>query len=306
MPSSDYALQAVKGIKESFDNAAKNDILQYKNVPIFTFETTEEYSEIFTSTESMSGVVELAEGQTPPTLALQDGYSVTITEKSFGGAIELTRRMIRQAKDSTTKIDTFVQRQRNALLRTNRAKFLTTIHGMLNDAFVGASYLAPDTAAICATHTWKSGATFSNNTTSALSLSAWEAVEGVGGAFVDSAGIYFPMNFDTIVVKKGGSAAIMAKKLFASNIAPTHVADVNIFEGGSVTVIETPGITSATAWFAMDSMQDSPLYVGINSFPYLDEPIIQNNASVRTNCFGDYKVGVNNMPFAIYGSTGTV
>lgn len=299
----DYALQAVKGIKESFDNAATNDLLQYKNVPIFTFETTTEFSEIFTSTEGMSGVKELAEGETPPTLTLADGYSVTLSDKTYGGAIEVTRKMMLQAKDSTTMIDKYIQRQRNQILQTGRQSFLSNIYTLLNDAFTGSYYLAPDTAALCATHTWATGNTFVNNTTSALTTAAWEAVVKAGGAATDPSGKYRPISYNTIVVKLGSTVAQTAKKLFASNIAPTHIADVNLYEG-SVRIIETPGITSDTAWFAMDSAFASPLYIGIHNMPYLDEPIVQNNGSIRSNMWADYKVGVNNMPFSIFGSTG--
>ncbi len=302
--TSDYALQAIKGIKESFDNAATNDLLQYKNVPIFSFETTTEFNEIFTSTEGMDGVIELAEGQTPPVLTLADGYSVTLSDKTYGGAIEVTRKMLLQAKDSTTMIEKFIQRQRNQILKTGQQKFLTNIYGLLNDAFTGAIYLAPDAAALCATHTWNSSATFVNNGTAALSLSAWDAVVKAGGAAVDPSGKYRPITYNTIIVKMGSTASNTAKRLFAEKISPTHVADVNIYEG-TVRIIETPGITSDTAWFAMDSSFESPLYIGINNMPYLDEPIVQNNGSVRSNMFSDYKVGINNMPFNVYGSTGT-
>ncbi len=307
MTTADYALQAVKGIKTSFDNAATNDLLQYKNVPIFSYETTSEFTEIFTSTEGMSGVIELAEGQTPPTLTLSDGRSVSLSDKTYGGAIEITRKMMLQAKDSTTMIDKFITRQRNQILQTGRQNFLTNVYMLLNDAFAGTYYLAPDGVALAGTHSWVNGNTFSNAGTAVLSQSAWDAVVEIGGAAVDSAGKFRPITYDTIIVKLGSAAATMAKKLFANGITPTSVADINIYNG-TVKVVEVPGITSANKnfWFAMDSKIESPLYIGINNMPYLDEPIPQNNGSVRSNMWADYKVGINNMPYGIYASNGTV
>lgn len=302
----DYVLQAVKGIKESFDNAASNSILRYKDSRIFDFETTSEFQEIFTSTEGLSGSRELGEAETPPTLALEDGYSVTLTDQRFGGAIEVTETDRIRMKDNTTMIDKFLQRQRNQLLLDNQNLFLTNVFGLLNDAFDGNTYLAPDgDPLISDSHTWASGGTFDNKGTAALSQTAMDAVVQYGGAFTDPAGKPMPIDFDTIIVKKGSANAIMARKLFASGITPTAVNDINIYEG-QYTIIETPYITAANAnyWFVMSSKLMSPLYVGINKMPSLNEPIRQNNEAIRTNATGFYKVGINNMPFAIWGSTG--
>lgn len=300
-----YVNQALKGVKESFDNGAANDILKYRDSRIFDFETSSEFQEIFTSTEGLTGSKELAESETPPTLKLEDGYAVTLTDKRFGGAIEVTEVDRVRMKDSTTAVDKYITRQRNQLLLNNRHLFLSNVFALLNDAFAGATYLAPDGDPLCSTsHTWKSGGTFSNKGTAALSEQAIDDLEALGGSFTDPAGVEMPLDFDTIIVKKGSSAAKMAKKLFAHHIAPTAVADINIYEG-TKTIIETPYITSATAWFAMDSRYPSPLYVGINEMPQLRDPIKQNNEAIRSNVTGFYKVGINNMPWSFYGSDGT-
>jgi len=308
MNSQDIAVGAVKGISEVFKNSATNKILEYKNIPIFSMKTTSELSEIFTSTEGMSGVKKLAESETPPSLSIGQGASVTLVADTYGGAIEVTRKMLLEAKDNTLKIREIVNDLSSDLLLANNANFLSVIYGMLNDGFTGATYLTPEATPVSlfhATHTWGSGRTFSNTGTAALSQTAWDAVVKQGGAFVDATGKYMPQTYDTILVKLGSSAATMAKKLFAEKISPTTVGDVNIY-AGSVRVIETPGIESDTAWFAMNTKFKSPLYVGITNMPYLDEPIKEKNGSVWTNCFGDFKTGIKNMPFNIYGSTGTV
>ncbi len=304
---SDYALQAVKGIKKSFDNAASMKIKEYQNSRLFQFNNTPEVTEIFTSTEGMTGAKQLGDLETPPSLALEDGYSVSISENRFGGAITLPETVYRRdSNDMTLKVNSYLQRQRNQLLVTNVHLFLTEIHKMYNEAFSSASaYLAPDAVEICGTHSWKSGAQFDNGVTAALSESAIDTAMEYAGGFTDASGRPMPLNFDTIVVKKGSATARTAKKLFAFGISPVAVNDINIYEG-EFTIIETPYITAANKanWFLIDSSKENPLYVGIGEYPTLREPIKEANEAIRTNCTGFWKQGVINMPFAIYGSTG--
>jgi len=306
----EYALQRVKGIKKSYDNAQSMKIMQYKDNRIFDFYTTTEVFEIFTSTEGMTGAKELSSAETPPTLEMQDGYSVQISERRWGGAIELLEHEYRrEANDATLKVDMALKRKRNQLLVSNTNLFLTEVFKFLNFAFATTYYAAPDTKAFIADdHTWKSGTTFDNKTTAALSEAAVDAAVEAGGAMVDSAGVPMPVNFDTIIVKKGSANARLAKRLFASGISPIAVADINIYEG-EFTIIETPYITSANKayWFMYDSKDPNgnPLKVGIGEMPTLREPIKQNNEAIRTNCTGFYKLGITNMPYSWYGSDGT-
>lgn len=302
----EYALAAVKGVKKSFDNAASADIMQYKDSRLFTFAATSEWTEIYNSTESMSGVKELAENEAPPVCTLDEGYQVSLTAKRFGGAIELTETDMQRAGDNTTLIDQYIQRKRNMLLVSLKSQFLTNIFALYNDAFTGTSYLAPDGAALCATHTWNSGGTFANNVTTVFGQGAVETMEEYAGAFTDAKGIAMPLTFNTIVVKKGSAAAREAKKLFGMyGMKPTSVSDINIYEG-EYTLVETPYITTANKlnWFALAQNMENPLYVGILKMPAMNSPIVQNNESIRSNATGFYKVGIQNMPIAIYGSTG--
>ena len=89
---SEYTLANVKGVKKSFDNAAEADILKWKDTRLFNIVETTEWSEIFNSTESMDGIIELSENQTPPTCSLDEGYQVTLSPQRFGGAIEITEK----------------------------------------------------------------------------------------------------------------------------------------------------------------------------------------------------------------------
>jgi len=309
MTSADYVLQAVKGIKKSFDNACRNRIEEYMKQGYIQFYNTSEVSEIYTSTEGMTGVTELGELTTPPSLALEDGYSVTITEKRFGGALIVPEKVYRRdGRDSTWKVDQFLQRQRNQLLKTSMQKLMTDSHLMLNEAFSsGSIYLAPDSVEVCGSHTWASGTTFDNGVTAALDSDAYDTAWEYAGAYTDPAGKEDPLNWTHIVVKKGSAAHREAIRLFAKEIKPTAVNDINIYEG-EITVVETPYITTAnkTNWFLYDlSKEMSPLAVGIGEYPTMREPIKESNEAIRTNATDFRKQGVINMPGQIYGSDGT-
>lgn len=307
MAVADYTVQDVKGIKKSFDNASRLTIEKYQNVPIFDIQVTDEYSEIFTSTEGMSGVIQLGEEQTPPTLKLEDGYSITLTSERFGAAIQVTSTDQVKMGDSTVKVRQFLTRQRDQILRTLKYKFLTQIHLMLNEAHDSTSdYLAPDGVELCGAHTWATGTTFDNSATAALDSAAVDTAMEFGGAFTSADGKQMPQTYDTIVVKLGSAAARTAKKLFAEGITPTAVDDINIYEG-EFTIIETPMITTANKlyWFMFDlSTYPTPLHAGITKMPRMEAPIVQNNGAVRSNVEGFWNQGINNIPFNVYGSTG--
>ena len=309
MTPAEFALQAVKGIKKSFDNGMGNKIDQYMDNRIVAMYPTDEVFEIYTSTEGMTGAKKLARRETPPVLTLQDGYSIQIQENTFGGAIEVPFEDYKRWKnDSTLKVDQYLMRERNELMKTNTQLFLEEFFTFLNYAFATTYYAAPDTAALIGTHTWKTtgASTFDNSMTKALSMSAIEDLEEYGGRFQLADGKAMPINFDTIIVKTGSQNAREAKKLFAKDIKPTAVADINIYEG-TKTIVETPHITYANRnyWFARSSALENSLKIGIGMKPSLQEPIRQNNEAIRTNCMGVWKQGIVNMPFDYVGSTGT-
>lgn len=308
MDSTAYALQAVKGIKKSFDNALQNKLQEYMNQRYIKFYQTSEISEIYTSTEGLDGTKELSEVETPPSLTLEDGYSVTITEKRFGGGIVIPEKVYRRdGKDATWKVDQFLMRQRNQLLLDNVNLMLTRAHLMYNEAFSSSSaYLAPDAVEVCGSHAWSSGATFDNGVTNALDADEVDTAWDYAGRFTDPAGKPMPLNFTHIVVKKGSAASREALRMFAKEIKPVAVNDINLYEG-ALTVVETPYITYTNTkyWFMLDlSTYESPLAVGIGEYPTLREPMKESNESLRSNCTGFWKQGVINMPFQVYGSTG--
>ena len=306
--SADYAIQAVKGIKEDFDNAARESLDMYKDNQIFDFYSTDEVFEIYTSTESMSGVKELANSETPPILNLEEGYTVQIAEKRFGGAIVLDEPTYRRNKiDSTMKVDSYLAKKSAGLLRANMKYFLDECFLMLNDGFTGTYYKAPDAAAIFATHTWKTGGTFANNSTAVLSETAMDNSWEYAGAFKDAAGIENPLNWTHIIVKKGSANERIARKLFAESISPVAVGDINLYQG-TLTIVATPFISTANknCWYLRDASYDNSLKVGVGEYPTMREPLRLENEAVRTNVTGFFKLGNINMPFDWFASNGTV
>ena len=234
-------------------------------------------------------------------------YSVTLTDVRYGNAIEITETDQQKFKDGSAKVDTYLIRQRDNLLRDVQNTFITGLHGIYNDGFAGATYLAPDGVALFGSHSWNTAgsAAWDNSATAALSATAVDVAMAFGGDFKDGSGKPMPQTYDTIFVKLGGSAEREAKKLFAHDISPETTNNVNIYRG-EFTIVSSPYITDGAHWSMMDTkMHDSPVYAGIGSMPHLNAPIVQNNEAVRTNATGFWKLGINNQPFNMYGSDGT-
>lgn len=304
----DYVIHAGKGLRESFDNAVGTEIESFKDMRLFNIKTTSEWSEEFTSTEGLSGTKELSELEAPPVSNLNEGRTITLTPTRYGNSVMFSQTDWVKSKDNTTKVQEYLNRKKNALLVDVKYKLLDTMFYMYNYAFdSGATTLAPDGVELCGAHLDKAGSTwFTNKDTQAMDSGAIDTLEYYGGNFKDPQGKAMPIDFNTIIVKKGGSAAREAKKLFAFGIQPTQVSNVNIYEG-SKTIIETPMITSQTAWFAYDSNLpiDMPLYVGIVDPIQMHEPSVEKNLAVTYPVTGYWKVGINNQPVNFYGSNGT-
>ena len=308
MNKTDYAIQAVKGIKDVANNGVQENLLAYKDNRIFEFAESSETFEIFTSTEGVNGTIELGDAETPPLVSLEDGYSITVQEKRFGSGFTINEKtMKRDQGDSTIKVDEFIAENSKQVMTDSVNYFLTESFELLNDGFVGASYLAPDGAEIFASdHTWASGGTFSNETTAVLTETAVDDVEELAGAFTDASGKPMPLNFDILIVKKGSAAERMARKLFAESISPVAVGDINLYEGEK-TIVSTPYIKTENKlnWFLRDSRFKNALRVKIGQMPTMHEPIRLENEAVRVNVTGFMAVACTNMPFAWFGSTGS-
>lgn len=305
----DYANKQIKGLQPTFHNGCQENLEVYMKLGYLKMYDTSEVTEIFTSTEGMAGYTELGIHQTPDALKLDDGYNVTITEKRYGGALVVPTTVYkRHAKDNTWKVDDYIAEQSVQLMKTAIHKTVSDAHLMLNEAFdSGSDYLAPDGVEIAGSHSWNSGGTFDNSDTQALDTAAYDDAWEYAGAFTDASGKEMPLNWTDIVVKKGSAAHRTAIQLFAKEIVPNTVGDINIYEG-EIRVIETPFYTPAnkTKWSLFDlNIAPSPLAVGIGMYPTMDEPIMLENGALRSNVEDFRKQGVINMPFNVYMADGT-
>jgi len=307
--ASDYTNLAIKELQPIFKLALQANLEQYKANPFIKFYNTSEWSEIFSSTEGLSGFRKLGEEETPDVVSLNQGLNITLSAERQGLGMVVSQDTLVKAGDDTTKIDAYLMEQRNQLLKTATKAILDDAFYAYNHAFdTGSTINAPDGLELCATHIYNSGDTFTNETTGALSETTMNTADEYAGAFTDQAGKEMPLNWSAIMVKKGSAAARQAIKMFASNISPTSIDDVNIY-AGSLKVVETPFIstTNKAYWFLMDETilpKGSPVVCGMVQTPTFGEPIKLENESIRSNVTGYWKVGITNLPLNIYGSTG--
>lgn len=131
---------------------------------------------------------------------------MTQESEEYGHNIVITKKARVKMKDDTVQIARHVATLRNAAVIALYTKIEKMAHGLLNDAFAGATYLAPDGLSIINdAHLWNStGESFDNklSTGTAPATSVLDAVAAYGGAFTDSHGNEMPLNFRTIVCKK--------------------------------------------------------------------------------------------------------
>jgi len=303
----DYTNLAIKGLQEPFKLALQTNLEQYKANPFIKYYNTNEYAEIFSSLEGLTGSRSLGELETPDVVSLDQGYNITLTAGRNGVGMVVSQTTMVRAGDDTTKIDAYLMEQRNQILKTVSKQVMDDAFYAYNHAFDTASTInAPDGLELCATHTYNGGGTFTNETTGALSETTMDTAWEYAGAFTDQSGKEMPLNWTAIMVKKGSAAAKKAIQLFASNINPTAVDDINIY-AGMLKVVETPFIstTNKLNWFLIDeNIMDSPVICGMVKTPTFEDPITLENQSIRSNVIGYWKTGINKMPLNIYGSNG--
>ena len=310
MNSTDYVNQAFKGIKEVIHNAMSDSIEALKENRVIDFYNTTEAEEIFTSLEGITGIEELGDEETPPSLALEDGYKVSFEPDRFGGRLVIDERTrLVNANDGTTKVKGFLKEQTKQILMALQNKMLVSAFYMFNNGHNSSALtLAPDSVELWGTHTWSTGGTFNNSATAAMDADAIDDMEEFGGDFYDPTDTDRPFghDYDIITVKKGSDAARMAKRLFAYNISPIAVADINIYKGAK-TVVETPYITTANKayWSGRDSKFTNSMILGINKTPGMNDPIKQDNEAISSSVTAFWKRGVKNIPHEQYGSSGT-
>ena len=306
-----------KNIVESYDMQSKEAIKNSAVSRIFDIVDTTEYTESFNTTEAMDAPGYFDEGETLKESSTGKGYKVTFDSREFGHTITVTKKARLKAKDSTEKLLEVINREKNNAITTMMAFIETEAHKIFNEAFSSTTYLAPDGLCLCNdAHAWKStSATFDNLLSAGTVLSATvvDAAEKYAGAFTDAEGNAMPIMLNKILVKKWGTAAQAAKRLFgvknsAGQYSPTSVGAINIYEG-AYTIIETPYLTSDTAYFFLGDAEqmgiDNPLFINFMQRPQIEGEFTQiKNLNWEASVAASMKFGIRNLPVTVLGDDG--
>lgn len=304
-----YPAHIDEKVKVSFDlystEAMENSAI---NV-LFNVGDSSDYSKGYTSVEGGTGVDYFGEGADLNDVDNAEGYNTVGLAKEFGGKITVTKKEMLNERDETTLFDKIVEKKIPVLMSDMLNFAESEVMGLLNNGFTTA--LAPDGQAIFDTaHVYNStGATFSNRHATNIVAGSWAltALEAWAGAFTDANGKPMPVSPKTLVVKKGGSASVSFRQVLASNadMVATSVGNVNIYNNGDYTLIESPFITSDTAWYAFDSRRENPLIVDFVQRPTLEERQTRENLTQVTPASGSFRYGCYQLPTTWYGSDGT-
>lgn len=292
----------VKGTKKSFDLGFNNAFAEYqKDNRLCEMYNTLEFSEIFTSTESIDGFRKVGHQENPPIMNLDDGYSTTISEDRYAGKIIVSTTEQRKMKDNTVLVREFLTRQRNRALDLAMYELTVSANSILNDGFTGTTFVGPDSEALFSnSHTWNStGNTLDNLLTGTDLETLAEEIEEYGANFVDAKGKISPKTFDTIIVKKGSDAHRKAVQLYAKDITPTQINDINVYQG-TMTIIASPFITTATNVAYKASRGniggENSIKLGMGAKPTWQAQQISDNGDIFYRIESWWKLGIFQLP----------
>jgi hypothetical protein len=304
-----------KNVRISFDQGFQTRLMQSAYNKLFAVADTTEIVEKFNSTESMDLPQYVSEGQTLPITKLYKGYLTTFQGKGFGHRILVTKEARLSAKDDTLVLAMLIAREKQKALDAFDRFIETEAHKFFQNAFINTpGFTGPDGIGLIGTHVWNStGTTWTNLlVTQALNVDAVRQLEIAAGAFVDANGNVMPLRPDTVIVKKGSTASFQAKQLFGINMgqySPTVLGNVNIFQGGSYTMIETPffvndpaipSFVADTVYFFADSRMmanDNALFMHFLQRPRLEGEATQlPDLTYQYYFYGHFKAGIRALP----------
>ena len=306
-----------KNVRISFDQGFSARLMDSHYNKIFAVADTNEVVEKFNSTESMKLPKYVNESDILPVTKLEKGYLSYFTAAGFGDRIIVSKEARLYAKDDTLVLQQLLDRERVKTLDAFDWFIETETHKILNYGFVVTpGFTAPDGASlISANHIRNStGTTWSNLLAgAALDVTAVRLLEKAAGKFTDAQGNVIPLRPDTCIVKRGSTASFQAKQLFGINMgqySPTTLGNVNIFQGASYTLIETPFIwpllnggwvdCADTVYFFADSRflgQENPCFVHFVQRPRLEGEANQlPNLDWQYYFYWSFKFGIRALP----------
>lgn len=265
-----------------------------------------DYDKGFTAIEGGTGVDWVDEQANRPDVDTAESYEKVLSSREFGGKVIITKKERLKRKDPSVLMD-YVINKKVPVGVADMANFVEEkTMTMLNNGFTTA--LAPDGVAIFGNHTYKSsGNSFDNSSATAAGEAALTELEKYAGDFKDAFGKPMPISLTTLVVKKGSTAAKNFKQVLAGDnkLQAATIGNVNIHNNGTYTLVETPFITSDTAWYAFDPRKDNALVVEFVERPTMEEMIRRENGDEVQPLSGSMKFGCAYLPTNWYGSTGS-
>ena len=304
-----YPAHIDEKVKESFDMFSTEAMDNSSINVLFNVNNSNDYSKGYTSIEGGSGVDYFGEGADLNDVDSKEGYNTVGVAAEFGWKIRVTKKEMLNESDETTLFNLVIKSKIPVLMSTMLNFVEEQTMTLYNNAFTTA--LSPDAVSIInATHVYNSTwTTFSNRhaTNIVAGTAALTALEAWAGAFVDANGKPMPVSPKTLLVKKGGSASVAFRQQLATNadLVATTVGNVNIYNNGDYTLIESPFLTSDTAWFAYDSRAENPLVVDFVQRPTLEARQTRENLTQVTPASGSFRFLCAHLPTTIYGSDGS-
>ncbi len=312
MASWNFTAHQQERVKESFLQYAHAGMQETAVSKLFKVNNSNDYDRGYTTIEGWDEVGYFDEQENLKNVGLEEGYQTTGSSREFGWEVTITKKERLKAKDDTTIFNKVVNEKVPALVARTNAFIERQGHQLFNDGFVGDIHLAPDAVPIFGVHTWNSStATFDNGVTEVMSSTALDNLEAYGWAFTDAFGIEMPLTLNTLVAKTGWAASKLIKQLLEVNgwvglqMVANTTTNVNIYKGGRYNFIETPYITSSTAWFAHATNMDNSFIMDFIQNPMLEDMIVEKNLNQVFPISGSFRFGNFILPLDWYGSTGT-
>lgn len=314
-----YADQQIKGVKEDFLKASMVATEQSYAKQILKMYDTDEYTEIFTSSEGTSKPEWFDERENLVEQEKDEGYKTTFESREFGHKIVISKKARLKIKDNTTKFNKLVNDKFKQAINGMYSFIEINSHDLLNNGF-NSTYLAPDGENLFSTtHSYKNGTTFDNVLTNSMGVAAFDELSQKGWNFKDSQGEPNPKKYNTIVVKEWSTAAQNAKKTLTATYSGQYqtstIGDLNIYKINEYTIIESPYIqdstnfTADTGYFAFDNREKD-----FNSLfmSFVQRPMVEERVQDGSNLDWIYpwtasmKFGIRTLPTNIVGFDGTV
>lgn len=303
-----------KSIKEHFDNQSWEAVVNSAYSKIFDVSDTTEYTASYISTEGVDLPDYFDEGEPLKNSSIGKGYKVTYDSAEFGHKMAITKKARLKVGDSTEKVAEIANKQKNAAIiamNTFLEKEMCALLDYTNASNASYKILSPDLKPLAsATHTWNStGTTFDNDFgTDPIDIDHAADVVSYGASFVDSHGTAMPLNFNTIFVKKGGTASRQARSVYSSRNAQwqyqvTSIGDINLY-AGEVNVVEIPWMSSGNDYVYMADIEgmniENPLFCEFVQRPQAEGVFKENdNLTWEMPYSASFKYGVKNLPFTL-------